>query len=153
WRKWLVRGLVFSVLGVTVLAALLYEAWTNPRAVRAAVLNKLGNDFVGATVSVDSARLRLLGGIAVHDLRMARPEDLERGDFLYVPSAVIYHDKEHLLDGSLGIRKIELDRPRLRIVRERDGRLNLADVLAPPDLNQRVPMLIVRQGTILIEDR
>jgi hypothetical protein len=153
WRKWLVRGLVFSVLGVTVLAALLYEAWTNPRAVRAAVLDKLGKDFVGATVSVDSARLRLLGGIAVHDLRMARREDLERGDFLYVPSAVIYHDKEHLLDGSLGIRKIELDRPRLRIVRERDGRLNLADVLAPPDLNQRVPMLIVRQGTILIEDR
>ncbi len=152
-RKWFVRGLVFSVLGVAVLAALLYEAWTNPRAVRTQVLDKLRKDFIGATVSVDSARLRLLGGIAVHDLRMSRREDLERGDFLYVPSAVIYHDKEHLLDGSLGIRKVELDRPRLRIVRERDGQLNLADVLAPPDLTQRVPMLIVHQGTILIEDR
>ncbi len=153
WRKWLVRTLVFSVLGVAVLIALLYEAWTNPSAIRRQVLAKLTLQFTGATVSLESARLRLLGGIAVHDLRMARREDLDRGDFLYVPSAIIYHDKEHLLDGTLAIRKIELDRPRLRIVRERDGRLNLSGLLSPPDLKERVPTLIIRQGTIAIEDR
>ncbi|HEY7427536.1 MAG TPA: hypothetical protein VH682_25105, partial [Gemmataceae bacterium] len=72
WRKWLVRSLVFSVLGVAVLAAFLYEAWTNPAAVRRQVLAKLGQQFVGATVSLESARLRLLGGIAVRDLHMTR---------------------------------------------------------------------------------
>jgi hypothetical protein len=153
WRKWLVRGLVFSVLGVAILVALLYEAWTNPGAVRREVLDKLAHEFIGATVSVDSARLRLLGGILVHDLRMARRDELDRGDFLYVPSAIISHDKEHLLGGTLGIRKVELDRPRLRIVHARDGQLNLAGLLAPPDLNERVPTLIIRQGTILVEDR
>jgi hypothetical protein len=153
WRKWLVRSLVFSVLGLATLAALLYEAWTNPSAVRRQVLAKLHQEFIGATASLDSARLRLLGGIAVRDLRMARRGELDHSDFLYVPSAVIYHDKEHLLDGTLGLRKIELDRPRIRVVRERDGRINLSGLLKPPDLKIRVPTLIFRQGTIVIEDR
>ncbi|HTU20674.1 MAG TPA: AsmA-like C-terminal region-containing protein [Gemmataceae bacterium] len=153
WRKWLVRSLVFSVLGLATLAALLYEAWTNPSAVRRQVLAKLHQEFIGATASLDSARLRLLGGIVVRDLRMARRDELDRGDFLYVPSAVIYHDKEHLLDGTLGLRKIEMDRPHVRIVRERDGRINLSGLLKPPDLKVRVPTLIIRQGTIVIEDR
>ncbi len=153
WRKWLVRSLVFSIMGATVLAAVLYEAWTNPSAVRHQVLVKLGVQFSGASVHVESARLRLLGGIMVRDLRMARRDDLDRGDFLYAPSAIIYYDKEHLLDGKLHINKVELDRPRLRIVRERDGRINLSGVLAPPDLNERVPTIIIRQGTILVEDR
>lgn len=153
WRKWLVRSLVFSALGVAVLGVFLYEAWTNPTAVRRQVLAKLSQQFVGASVSLDSARLRLLGGIAVRDVRMARRDDLDRGDFLYVPSAIIYHDKEHLLGGTLAVRKIELDQPRFRIVRERDGKLNLAEVLAPPDLKERVPTVIVRRGTIVVEDR
>src|SRR5271166_3994139 len=113
WRKWLVRGLVFSLTAGAVAAGLLYEAWTNPVATRRQVLAKLGEKFVGATISLESARLRLLGGIAVSDLRMARRDDLDKGDFLYVPSAVIYHDKEQLLEGRLAIRKIELLRPRL----------------------------------------
>ncbi len=153
WRKWLVRILVFSVLGLLILAALLYESWTNPAAVRRLVNDKLHKLFVGATISIDSARLRLLGGIGVRDVRLARRDELDRGDFLYVPSAVIYHDKEHLLGGKLGVREIELDRPRLRIVRERDGRINLAGLLAPPDLKERVPAMIVRRGVIVIEDR
>jgi hypothetical protein len=153
WRKWLVRSLVFAVLGLGVLAAIVYEAWTNPSAIRRHVLAKLHKEFIGATASLDSARLRLLGGIAVRDLRMARRDELDRGDFLYVPSAIIYHDKEHLLDGTLALRKIELDRPRLRIVRERDGRINLSRLLAPPDLKVRVPTLIIRHGTISVEDR
>ena len=152
WRKWLVRSLVFSVLGLATLAALLYEAWTNPSAVRRQVLAKLHQEFIGATANLDSARLRLLGGIVVRDLRMTRRDELDRGDFLYVPSAVIYHDKEHLLDGTLRLRKIEMDRPRIRIVRERDGRINLSGLLKPPDLDIRVPTLIIRQGTVVIED-
>ncbi len=153
WRKWFVRSLVFFVLGLAVLAALLYEAWTNPAAIRRQVHDKLHKLFIGATIGIDSARLRLLGGIGIRDLRMARRDDLDHGDFLYVPSAVIYHDKEHLLGGTLGVRKIELDRPCLRIIRERDGRLNLAGLLAPPDLKESVPALLVKRGTVVIEER
>ena len=50
WRKWLVRSLVFSVLGVIVLVALLYEAWTNPSAMRRTVHAKLGTVFTGTLI-------------------------------------------------------------------------------------------------------
>jgi hypothetical protein len=88
-RKWLVRGLVFSLLGGFVLAAVLYQVWTNPTAMRRLVHDKLAVQFPGAVVNVESARLRLFGGIAIHEVRMARRDDLDKTDFLYVPSGVI----------------------------------------------------------------
>ena len=152
-RKWLVRGLVFGVLGGFAAAALAYQAWTNPTATRRQVLSQFNKVFVGASVNLDSARLRLLGGISFSDLRMTRRDDLDKTDFLYVPDGIIYHDKERLANGDLAIRKIELHRMRLRIVRDHDGHWNVAGLLGPVDLNQRVPMLVVRQATIVLEDR
>jgi hypothetical protein len=153
WRKWLVRGLVFTLSGGALVAGLLWEAWTNPAATRRMVLAKLADKFPGATVSVESARLRLLGGIAVSDLRMARRDDLDKGDFLYVPSAVIYHDKEQVLDGKLRLRKIELFGPRLRVVRERDGRLNLQGLTAPVSPDEKMPTVVLQNATVQVEDR
>src|ERR1051325_3509815 len=98
-RKWLVRGLVFGVLFGMALAVLIYQRWTDPAAVRQQVVAALEQQFPGADVALESARLRLLGGILLTELRMVRRDDLTRADFLYIPSAVIYHDKEQLLDG------------------------------------------------------
>jgi hypothetical protein len=153
WRKWLVRGLVFTLAGAAAVAGLLWEAWTNPAATRRLVLAKLADKFPGATVSLDSARLRLLGGIAVSELRMARRDDLDKGDFLYVPSALIYHDKEQVLDGKLLIRKIDLYGPRLRVVRERDGRINLQGLTGPINANEKMPTVVLHNATVQIEDR
>jgi hypothetical protein len=153
WRKWLVRGLVFSLASGAVVAGLLYEALTSPAATRRQVIAKLTEKFIGAHVTLGSARLRLLGGIAVTDLRMARRDDLDKGDFLYVPSAVIYHDKEQLLDGKLVLRKIELFRPRLRVVRERDGTINLQGLIKLASPDEKIPTLVLQHATIQIEDR
>src|SRR5581483_2698577 len=38
WRKWFVRGLVFSIMGGMGCAALLYQRWTDPAAVRQHVI-------------------------------------------------------------------------------------------------------------------
>ncbi len=151
-RKWLVRGLVFSALGGMCLATILYQAWTSPAAMRGQVLAKLGARFIGANVSVESAHLRLLGGTAVREVRLARRGGLDDRDLLYVPSGVIYHDKERLLDGTLALRKMELDHPVIRLARGRDGRLNWHGVLGPVDLNERVPTIVIRHGTLLVED-
>jgi hypothetical protein len=152
WRKWLVRGLVFSVVSGTLLSAVAYHRWTNPDSVRQQVLDRLAAEFTGATVTLESAHLRLLGGISVSELRFTRRGDADRADFLYIPSAVIYHDKEHLLDGHLKILKLVLDRPRLHVIRSADGTWNLADVLSPHH-EERIPTIVVKQGTILLEDR
>ncbi len=108
WRKWLVRGLVFTVLGLSVLAAVVYQAYTNPAAIRAQVLNHIRGRFADAvSVTLGSAKLRLFGGIAISELRVVRTDGLDRKDFLYVPFGVIYHDKEQLAQGVFAIRKLE----------------------------------------------
>lgn len=153
WRKWIVRGLVLTLAGTMGSACVLYRVWTDPAATRRQVLDKLREKFIGAVITLDSARLRLLGGIALSDLRMARKDDLDHSDFLHVPSAVLYHDKEALLEGRLLLRKIELKNLRLRMVRERDGQLNLQGLLGPVHLDEHVPTIVVQQGTIVVEDR
>lgn len=153
WRKWLVRGLVFSVLGALAGAALLYQRWTNPAAVRLQVMDRLNSMFPGATVSLDAAHLRLLGGISLTELRLCRRDDPTQTDLIYVPSAIIYHDKEHFLNGKQAIRKVELFRPRLRLVRGSDGGWNLANLMAPANLEETSPTLVVHQGTLILEDQ
>jgi hypothetical protein len=153
WRKWLVRGFVFTVAATLVGAGLLYQRWTNPAATRQQVIDKLSSHFLLTRVTLEAARLRLLGGIALTDLRLARSDDPDKTDYLYVPSAVLYHDKEQLLQGVLEIRKIEMFRPRLRIARGPDGKWNLSGILTPADVNEHMPTLVIHQGTILLEDR
>ena len=114
WRKWFVRGLVFTIVGLCAALYLVYQRWTNPAAVREQVLAKLKAYFPGAQVTVDSARLRILGGIQVHVLGLSRKDDPEAAEFVSIPSAILYHDKEKILDGELSLRKVELLRPRLR---------------------------------------
>ncbi len=70
WRKWLVRGLVFTCLGALALTGLVWQAWTSPESVRQLVLAKLSQRFPGAVVSLQSAQMQLFGGIAVSELRM-----------------------------------------------------------------------------------
>jgi hypothetical protein len=152
-RKWLVRGLVFSVLGGLAVAGLLYQRYTDPATVRRQVIAQLEARFPGAAVSVASAHLRLLGGIAVRDVRLVRRDGTDPDDFTYIPSAVIYHDKERLLEGRLAVRKMELYRPRLHLIRRPDGTWNLDGLvsLAAPDVT--LPTLVIHDGTLIIEDR
>src|SRR5262249_3868673 len=105
-RKWLGGGLGLALGGGAAGAGAPYQRWTNPQAVRRQVLERLAAQFPGAAVSLESARLRLLGGVSLNELRLARRDDPDKADFLYVPQALVYHDKERLLDGKLRIRKL-----------------------------------------------
>src|SRR4051812_10589329 len=67
-RKWVVRGLVALVLCSCLGAGVIYQQWTNPTAVRQQVVEMLEKQFPGATVTLDSARLRLLGGVVLTEL-------------------------------------------------------------------------------------
>ena len=115
--------------------------------------NKLRAHFPGADISLDSAYLRLLGGIAVSELRLTRRDDPDKSELAYFPSAIIYHDKEKLLEGKLAIRKMEFNRPRFHVVRRPDGTWNMAGVVGPPHLDEFLPTIVVHLGTLVIEDR
>ncbi len=105
-RSWVIRGLILA--GVAALAGLGWVAssWVSPERVREQVLAHLHEQFDGVDVHVGSARMRILGGIAVSDIRLVRRGDPPDRPFLSVPSAVVYHDKEQLNRGRLVIRKV-----------------------------------------------
>jgi hypothetical protein len=155
WRKWFVRLLVFGVLGGCTFAVLLYQRWTDPAAVREQVVTNLRDLFPGAAVSLDGAYLNLFGGIVLSELRLSRRDDPEATDFLHVPSVVVYHDKEHLLDGKIAFRKVVFQRPRLRLQRNRAGHWNLDGLLSTggPAYQGPIPTLVITQGTLILDDR
>lgn len=153
-RSWLIRGLI--LVGVAALAALAWVAnsWISPDRVREKVVGTLSEQFEGVDVHVGSARMRILGGIAVTDLRLTRRGDPPDRPFLSVPNAILYHDKEQLNRGVLTIKKVEMDGPVLRIERFADGKWNVAEVTKPPTTADKpVPTFVVKNGTVEVIDR
>jgi hypothetical protein len=154
WRKWLGRGLVVGLVGGLAAAYALVRTWTGPEAVRAAVLLQLHDQFPGAEASLDSASLRLLGGISLTGLRLCRRDDPTHTPFLEAPAAVLWHDKEQLArEHRIVLRKIELHQPKLRLDRGPDGRWNVEDLARPGRPEQPLPILVVHQGSVRITDR
>jgi hypothetical protein len=88
-----------------------------------------------------------LASIAIADLRCAN-DDRDQVDSPR-PVAIMYHDRRTPCGSGS---EIELYRPRIRLVRGADGRCNLAGLLSPPDLTQPMPILVIKQGTLLFGD-
>src|SRR5205814_10203866 len=88
-RRRVVRGLnLGGVAGLVDLGGVA-SSWVSPERVREKVLAHLNEQFDGVEVHVGSARMRILGGIAVTDLRITRPGDPPDRPLLAVPSAVL----------------------------------------------------------------
>jgi hypothetical protein len=153
WRKWLVRGLVFTCAGALIASALLYQSLTHPAVVRRQVVEKLGHLLIGAHIHLESAQMYLLGGISATDLRLTRRDDPDQEELAYIPSAVVYPDKEKIVGGQLAIRKVVLCHPRLHVRRGADGRWNVAGILGIPHPDEPIPTIEVQDGTMLFEDR
>jgi hypothetical protein len=153
WRKWLVRSLVFSVVVSIGSAVVLCQRLTAPESVRQKVVEKLGVHFIGAHVDVGGAQMQLLGAISLQDLRLSRRDDPKHHEVACVPSATMFHDKEKLASGKLAIRKIELNRPRLRVCQLSDGKWNVSGILGIPNPKEPIPTITVSGGTIVFENQ
>jgi hypothetical protein len=154
WRKWLGRSLVLGLLAGMAAAYALVRNWTCPEAVRAQVLEQLREQFPGADATVESASLRLLGGVSLTGLRLSRRDDPGRAPFLEAPVAVLWHDKEQLARRHrLVLRKIELQKPQIRLDRGPDGRWNFENLAHPGRPDQPLPIVVVRGGSVRVTDR
>jgi hypothetical protein len=153
-RSWLIRGLILAGVAVLIVLAWLANSWVSPERVRAQLIASLHDQFEDVDVHVGSARMRILGGIAVSDLKLTRRGDPDGKPFLVVPSAVIYHDKEQLNRGRLVIRKVELENPELHLERNEAGVWNLAEVLKPSGpADKPVPTFVATGATLTLVDR
>lgn len=151
-RNWLIRGVILAGVAALAVAGWVANSWISPERVREQVLAALAEQFEGVEVHVGSARMRILGGIAVRDLRLVRHGDPPDRPFLVVPVAVLFHDKEQLNRGRLVIRKIELENPALNLERAADGRWNVSDVMRPGPADRPVPTFVAKGATLTVTD-
>ncbi len=151
-RCWLIRGLIVAVLAAGGIGAWVVAHWVSPEKVRAAVEAHV-RELVGEAVEVkvESAAVRIFGGIRVTNLTLTRVG--AAAPFMTVPSAVIYHDKQEFNRGKLSIRKVELDAPTVRLTRGTDGQWDLPvfpDAPGTPD--RALPTVVIRDATVLLSD-
>ncbi|MCE9531370.1 MAG: DUF748 domain-containing protein [Planctomycetes bacterium] len=152
-RKWLFRSLFFIFLAALAGGALLLHAWMRPELIRAELTKQLSEKFNDVEIEVQSARLRLLGGISVNELKLYRRDDPTRTPWLQVPTAVLHHDKEQLNNGHLVIRKIELFKPRFRFDRDVSGKWNMTGLLKPLREDEIAPIFVLHDAVIAFHDR
>ncbi len=150
-RSWVIRGLILT--GVASLAAIgwVAQSWVSPERVRAQVIAGLSEEFEGVHVEVGGARLRLFGGISVTDIKLTR--EGEQSPFMAVPSAVLHHDKEQLSRGRLVLKKIELEKPEIRLVRSPEGKWNVSGLVRPTTPDKPIPTFMFTGATVHLEDR
>jgi hypothetical protein len=148
---WLVRGVLLTLFAGLGGAVWYAQTWVSPENVRAALVSSLQDHFPGANVTVGGARLSVFGGITVSDLAVSWPGDSE--PFFAAPSAVIEHDKQRLNQGRLGVRKIELDRPTLRLECTPEGVWRIPGLERETPADRPVPTFVVRGATVTVIDR
>ena len=146
-------------------AGVVYQQWTNPAAVRVQVVEILEKQFPGATVALDSARLRLFGSVVLTELRLYRHPgegqgegeavayDGEQSDFFYTPQATVCFDRERLLEGGPAVQRITMFRPRMRIVHNKDKTWNIEGLTGKADSTAPLPIFVIEQGTLIVEDK
>lgn len=149
-RNWLIRGVILAGIAILIALGWVANSWVSPERVREQVIISLGEQFEGVEVQIGAAHMRILGGIAVRDLKLIRRGS--ESPFFSAPSAVLYHDKEQMNRGRLVIRKIEMESPDLNLERSEDGRWNLEDVLKSGPADRPVPTFVAKSGRLTIRD-
>jgi hypothetical protein len=152
-RGGLVRLLILAVAAAVVGGAFVAHDYVRPERVREALLATLREKLPGVDVQVESAGLRLLGGISVEGLTLTRPGDAE--PFFAAPRATVSHDKESLAQGVVQIRKVEIDGATLRLNRAADGHFDLEGLLPPAPASADlapIPTVLVKNATVFVTD-
>ncbi len=149
-RNWLIRGSILAVLTAIGVAGWIAHSWISPERVRETTILALEEQFPDSDVRVESAQLRLFGGIAVTGITVTRKG--ESTPYLEIPSAAIAHDKEQLNRGKLVVRKVELESPTIRIVRRADGSWSVGDLVKPGAADRPIPTIVVTKATVFVTD-
>ncbi len=152
-RVALVRLLILAVAVAVVGGAYVAHDYVRPERVREVLLATLREKLPGVEVEVESAGLRLLGGISVEGLTLTRPG--EPAPFFTAPRATVSHDKESLAGGVLRLRKVEVDGATFRVTRLADGRWDFDGLIPPTPADGElapIPTVLVKNATVVVTD-
>jgi hypothetical protein len=152
WRKLIPRLVALVLLAVLGLGYVFYQRYSDPAALRVAVLAELAQELPGAEIRLGSAEMHWLGGIELTGLELSRRAESGAAPFAVFPSVVLRPDKEELARGRVLIRKVELKGPKLTVVRRSGGDFNLVGVLDATSTRRPAPVVEIHGGSIIFVD-
>ena len=149
-RARLVRvGILLALLGYGGWYA--YDELFQPGEAKRRVEEELTARFEGVDVEVGSARLRLLGGVNVSDLKLIRRDDPTRTPFLHVPMPQSGTIKVRL--PRLTPAKVELEDAKLRLVRDATGKWNVDGIAKQSTGSEQMPVLVLKKAHVEVIDQ
>jgi AsmA-like C-terminal region len=119
------------------------------------VQRRFADHYRQLTVEVGSARFEQGRGVYVNNLSLSEPRAGGRSqsvlsiDELFLAGNVRI---DELVTGKVHLDKIVVRRPRLRAVRQADGRWNIAALLPLPRFSDETPPMLVEDATLILED-
>ena len=150
-RCWLIRGAVVALLLSGAAAGVVVREYVGPDRVRELLIHALEDQLPDTAVEVESAGLRLFGGVTATNVTLTRRGEAE--PYFAAPSVTLAHDKEELQSGRMVLRKIEIDGPTVRVARLPDGSWSVAGLVKPGPGGRPVPTLVVKNATVIVTDR
>ncbi|MGC8863483.1 MAG: hypothetical protein ACP5R5_12015, partial [Armatimonadota bacterium] len=91
-------------------------------------------DYLGRPVRVGHARLAPFGTAVIEKLEIADGTTFARGKMISVRKITVHYDAGGVIlrgMGAAGVKSVEVTEPVLRVVRKRDGTLNLMELVKP----------------------
>lgn len=171
--KWVGMAIV-GIIVLMVLAALLLPSLVNLEQYRAALASRAGK-ALGREVTLGSLRVDLWGGIGAEakGIRIAQAPGFGPDPFVTADALRVRVQLLPLLRGQVKVSTAILDRPRIRLLRDREGRWSVDDLLGPhpgpppskppaePGRPGKAPLLgglllnqvAVRNGEFILQDR
>ncbi len=131
----LVLKIVGAIVGVVVLAtaglATFAHFYLTPEKLRALVEPRLA-ETLKRPFRLGSLDFSIFSGLKVTDFKVGHRQDQGGGDFIAGRDLVFNYDLWPLLTGRLSIGEVSLAQPTINIFRDRQGKLNFADLTAKP---------------------
>ena len=119
------------------------------------VQRRFADHYRHLTVEVGAARFEQGRGVFVNNLSLLEPRESGR------PQSVLSIDElflagnvriDELVSGKVHLDKVIVRRPRLRAVRQADGRWNVAALLPLPKFSDETPSMLIEDATLILED-
>lgn len=127
--------------------------------IRRAVETRIAQHYSGLNVSLRSAELVDGTGIRVRDLSIIEPgAEGPRAELLHIEEAILECPTEWnelwkaLVNGDLGVRRVKVRRPTLRLTHCPDGSWSAGKLLPPPQFGDQPPEVTVEGGVVEVSD-
>jgi hypothetical protein len=152
-RKWLFRGMTLVLLASLIAIGWWVRVCISPAQVRLLALQQLQTHFPQLHVQVQSAHLRLFGGVAIEEFTLQTKSEIPR-TLMRVPRTVIRCNRDALREGRMSIEQIRLERPELWLEADSAGNWNVDGLSQPPSTEHGgAPSLEILQGKVILFDR